>query len=78
MQVFSLFVSYLQNPLSGTWSKMAPVPFDATSEQEAARTATALADVLYPEFASELLIRVVAEYDPGRPIAEIRRPKEQL
>jgi hypothetical protein len=74
MQSYSLFASYLQNQLSGIWRKMPPIPFDASNEEEASRTAITLANFAFPEFAPELLIRVVAEYDPGRPIAEIRRP----
>jgi len=74
MPCYALFVSYLQNQLSGTWKKMPPIPFEAANEEEASRTAITLANFAYPEFVPELLIRVVADYHPGRPIAEIRRP----
>jgi hypothetical protein len=74
MQTYSWFVSYLQNQLSGAWKKMPPVPFAAVSEEEASRTAITLANALCPEFAPELLVQVIAEHEPGRPIAEIRRP----
>jgi hypothetical protein len=53
---------------------MPPVPFEAVSEEEASRTAITLENALCPEFAPELLVQVIAEYEPGRPIAEIRRP----
>src|ERR1700733_6520910 len=76
MQPYSLFISYLQNPLSGTSKKMPPLVIQAVSEEEAARTAVAIADFAYPEFTRELLIRVVGAQDTDRPIADIRRPLE--
>jgi len=74
MQSYSLFISYLRNQLSNEWRKVPPISFEASNEEEAARTAITLANFAYPEFAPNLLIQVVADYDPGRPIAEIRRP----
>jgi hypothetical protein len=74
MQSYSVFVSYLRNQLSNEWRKMPPIAFQASNEEEAARTAIILANFAFPEFVPNLLIQVVADYDPGRPIAEIRRP----
>lgn len=74
MQPFSLFISYLENPLSGSWKKMPPMSIQALTEEEASRTAIAVADFAYSEVTRELLIQVVGSGDAGRPIGEIRRP----
>jgi hypothetical protein len=74
MQSFSLFISYLQNPLSGSWKKMPPLLIQALNEEEASRSAIAVADFAYSEVTRELLIRVVGADDTTRPKAEIRRP----
>jgi hypothetical protein len=76
MPAYSFFVSYRRNTLSVEWTKMQPFKLDAAGEIEISQTATTLSDVFYPEFASELLIRVVGEQEPGKTIAEFRRPKE--
>jgi hypothetical protein len=76
MQSFSLFISYLQNPLLGAWKKMPPILIEAESEEEAARSATAIGDFAYPELTGGILIQVVGARDTDRPIAEIRRPRE--
>jgi hypothetical protein len=74
MKPFTLFIEYLQNRVTGSWKQMGPIVVQAIDEEEAARVASGVADVLVPEFTSELTIRVVGNGDQGRPIAEIRRP----
>lgn len=75
MKPFTLFISYLQDPLISSWKKMSPLPIQAQTEEEASRTAIAVADFAYPEFARELLIQIVGNGDDGRPVGEIRRPR---
>jgi hypothetical protein len=72
MKVFSLFISYVANPGTGEWRKLAPMSISSLNEEEASRTAIAVADFACSEVSKELLIRVVG--DDGRPVAEIRRP----
>jgi len=73
MKPFALFVSYVTNALTGEWRKMPPLPIHALTEEEASRTAIAVADFAFLEISKEILIRVVGD-DDGRPVAEIRRP----
>ena len=73
MQLFSLVISYLANPLTGEWHKMQPMIIHALTEEEASRTAVAIADFAVSEVSTDILIRVVYGGD-GRPVGEIRRP----
>ena len=72
MKAFSLFISYLANPATGEWRKLPPMLISSLNEEEASRTAIAVADFACSEVSKELLVRVVGA--DGRPLAEIRRP----
>jgi hypothetical protein len=72
MKAFSLFISYLANPVTGEWRKLPPMLISSLSEEEAARTAIAVAEFACSEVSKELVIRVVGA--DGRQVAEIRRP----
>ena len=72
LQPFSLFISYVSNPLTSEWRKMPPMLIHASSEEEASRTAIAVADFAFSEVSKEILIQVVGGSD-GRPVGEIRR-----
>lgn len=76
LQQFSLFISYVVNPMTGEWRKLPPIPFIASGEAEASRTAIAIANFAVAAVSQEVLIRVVADNSNGQPIAEIRRPQE--
>lgn len=75
MQPFSLFVTYLESTSTGSWKKMPPLLIQALNEEEAARTASAIADFACSELSKEILIQIVGSGESGRPIGEIRRPK---
>jgi hypothetical protein len=77
--VRGLVISYLANSLTREWRKLPPMPIDALSDEEASRTAIAVADFAFSEVSREVLIQVISDHSgdaPGRPIAEIRRPNE--
>ena len=80
MQKFTLFISYISNRLTNEWYKEPPILIEALSEEEASRTAIAVADFAVLAVSPNVLIRVTsgqtAGSEDGRPIAEIRRPIE--
>lgn len=73
LQSFSLLVSYPKNALTGEWRKVTPIVIRASSEEEASRTAAAVADFIVAEVSTDVLIRVLGG-SSGVPIAEIPRP----
>jgi hypothetical protein len=73
MGPFAMFVSYSIKS-TGVQRNCEPILLNAKSEREASDAATAVADFVFSEFASGVLIRVVGSDGSGRPIAEIRRP----
>lgn len=72
MSKFALFISCGLNEAAHT--KLRPVIVEAISEEEACRTAAAVADAVgllgYPD----VLVQVVGGCESGRVIGEIRRP----
>jgi DNA polymerase IIIc chi subunit len=60
--------------LAGEWHKSGPVLIDVKSEKDASAAAIVKANELFPDKASNVLIRVISGDSNGRPIAEIRRP----
>jgi hypothetical protein len=73
MKAYSLFVEYL--PLHAAERRlMPPVLIEAQSDEEAARMATAIAEVVFPEMCEDIVIRLVNSSDDGRLIGECRRP----
>lgn len=72
MEPYVMFVEH--QDLRGEWHKSGPVLLDAKTEKDASETAIARANALYPDNASNVLIRVLSGDSNGRPIAEIRRP----
>lgn len=70
---YIIFVEYTVKSNSST-RYSAPILLKARTERESSDAASAVADFLFSELASEVLIRVVSGDSVGRPIAEIRRP----
>lgn len=73
MGPFSIFVSYALRT-TGERRKTPPIPIMAKSENEASDAAIAVADFLFLELASSVLVQVLGSDVSGHPIAEIRRP----
>jgi hypothetical protein len=74
MEPFVMFVEHLD--ATGELHTSPPILLDAKTENEATAAALERADALFSASASVHLIRVVSGDSNGRPIAEIRRPKE--
>jgi hypothetical protein len=73
VEPYVMFVEH--QDLRGEWHKSGPVLLDAKTEKGASEAAIARANELYPDNASNVLIRVLSGDSNGRPIAEIRRPR---
>jgi hypothetical protein len=71
MQKFSVVVSYLINPATQEWRSVPPVLVEANTEEDASRTASAIADS-YVASSDDVLVRLVG--DNGRVIGEYHRP----
>ena len=75
MAPYGMFVEYLR--IGASERRHDPfVLLEGTTEKEASNEASAKADSLYPEHATEVFILIVGgPLDDGRPIGEIRRPR---
>ena len=71
MGSFALFVEYTEES-TGEKRSASPIPLRAKSEREASDAAAAVADFLFQDIASNVVIRIVSSDGTGRP--EIRRP----
>lgn len=70
---YGVFVEYLENPLTGNWHKSKPLKVEAHTEEDACRAAALVADFVFTDRDTEVLVRITAP-DNGRVIGELRRP----
>jgi hypothetical protein len=73
MTQFSMFVWY-RGKTTGEEENSGPIPLRAHSQREAEDSANAVADFLFCDLASEVLVQVFCSDGSGRPVAEIKRP----
>ncbi len=73
MAQFSMFVWY-RVKATGEEENSGPIPLRAQFEREAEDAAIAVADFIFDDLASEVLIQVFGSDGSGRLIAEIKRP----